>query len=90
MMYGAMSISKNSHGGNTLAFVGTINSECTRVFSDCKRVGNKESIPSETIEQIFVNWAKTYFQTNKKVPDLIMLYREGLSIPQIEDQLPRM
>lgn len=34
-MYGALSISKGSKG-YTLAFVGTINSDCTRVFSDCK------------------------------------------------------
>lgn len=46
MMYGALSISKNSKGGSTLAFVGTINSECTRVFSDCKKVANKENIPA--------------------------------------------
>lgn len=35
VMYGALSISKGSKG-NTLAFVGTINSDCTKVFSDCK------------------------------------------------------
>lgn len=35
VMYGALSISKGSKG-YTLAFVGTINSDCTRVFSDYK------------------------------------------------------
>ncbi len=39
-MYGAISISKGRQG-NTLAFVGTINSDCTRVFSDCQ-VGIKD------------------------------------------------
>ena len=28
--------------------------------------------------------------TNKKVPDVIMIYREGLSVPQIKMQLPKM
>lgn len=35
MMYGALSISKGQKG-YTLAFVGTTNSDCTKVFSDCK------------------------------------------------------
>lgn len=34
-MYGALSISKGKKG-NTLAFVGTINNQCSKVFSDCK------------------------------------------------------
>ncbi len=41
------------------------------------------------MEDIFTNWAKTYYQTNKKVPNLIMLYREGLSDRQTKDQLSR-
>lgn len=40
LMYGALSISKGAKG-HTLAFVGTINNECTRVFSDCK-IGIKD------------------------------------------------
>lgn len=42
------------------------------------------------LEDIFVSWAKNYFQTNnKKIPDTIILYREGLSDIQTKDQLPR-
>lgn len=45
MMYGALSISKGKKG-NTLAFVGTINDECTKVISDCKiGIKDKENIP---------------------------------------------
>lgn len=75
-MYGALSISKGSKG-YTLAFVGTINGECTKVFSDCKvGIKDKENIPVEVLEDMFVNWAKSYFQTNnKKVPEHIILYR---------------
>lgn len=35
-MCGGISISKSSKGGNTLAFVGTGNPECTKTFNDCK------------------------------------------------------
>lgn len=45
LMYGALSISKGSKG-NTLAFVGTINDECTKVVSDCKvGIKDKQNIP---------------------------------------------
>ena len=89
-MYGALSVSKGAKGF-TLAFVGTINDQCTKVFSDIRmQIKRKEQIPVDLLEQIFINWAKTYYQTNnKKVPDTIILYREGLSEVQTRDQLPR-
>lgn len=34
-MYGALSLSKGK-GGFTLAFVGTINNQCTKVYSEVK------------------------------------------------------
>jgi hypothetical protein len=40
MMYGALSVSK-AKKGYTLAFIGTINSECTKIFSDCKNIKDK-------------------------------------------------
>lgn len=91
LMYGALSISKGDRG-HTLAFVGTINSECTKVFSACKYgIKDKENIPVKDIEDIFVNWAKSYYQNNnRKAPELIILYREGLSIPQTAAQIPKM
>lgn len=41
------------------------------------------------MEEIFITWARNYYQENKKVPNLIILYREGLSVPQTKAQLPR-
>lgn len=62
LMYGALSISKGDKG-HTLAFVGTINSQCTKVFSACKYgIKDKENIPVKDFEDIFINWAKSYYQ----------------------------
>lgn len=36
---------------------------------------------------MLVNWAKNYVGLNKKGPELIMIYREGLSQQQIERQV---
>lgn len=86
-MYGAFSISKGKKGF-TLAFVGTLNSENTRVFSFCKTgYPRKEAIPKNDFSQIYKDWAKSFVSENKCGPDLIMVYREGLSIPQIQLQL---
>lgn len=86
-MYGAFSLSKGKKGF-TLAFVGSLNTKNTKVFSQC-RIGykRKEQIPQADFDSIFLNWAKNYVQENKAGPDLIMIYREGLSIPQIQVQL---
>lgn len=90
VMYGSLSLSKGKNG-YTMAFVGTINNECTKVFSDCKiGIKDKENIPVKDLEDIYVNWARSFYTTNnKQVPNLILLYREGLSDQQIKSQLPR-
>lgn len=89
-MYGAISMSKCAKGKYTLAFVGTIDPTFTKVYSSCKiGIETKEAIPVKDLESIFYDWAKTFFMKNKKVPDTIILYREGLSDPQAKDQLPR-
>ena len=87
VMYGAFSISKGKRGF-TLAFVGTRDKDHTKVFSFCKTgYPRKEDIPRKDFETIFLNWAKSYVQANKVGPELILIYREGLSIPQIETQV---
>lgn len=91
IMYGALSLSKGKNG-YTMAFVGTINDECTRVFSDCKvGIKDKENIPVKDLEDIYINWARNYYIFDKKrvLPNVIVLYREGLSDQQIKNQLPR-
>ena len=89
IMYGALSLSKGKKG-YTLAFVGTCSADCTKVYSECKiGLKRKEEIPPETLNNIFYNWARTYFKTTKTVPGIIMMYREGLSEAQTKQQLGR-
>ena len=91
IMYGALSISKNKQG-YTLAFVGSINDDCTLVYSDVKvRLQDKEGIKVEVMQEMFINWARSYYRQSgrKDVPDTIILYREGLSDIQAKQQLPR-
>jgi hypothetical protein len=64
-MYGAFAISKGKKGF-TLAFVGSLNSENTKVYNTC-RIGykRKEDIPKADFDVIFYNWAKCYVMENK-------------------------
>jgi aubergine len=86
-MYGSFAISKGKKGF-TLAFTGTLDPLFTRIFNYCKTgYKNKEAIPVEDFELILVTWAKNYVGVNKKGPELIMIYREGLSTQQIQRQV---
>jgi len=41
------------------------------------------------LENIFVSWAKSYFlNSGKQAPEVIIIYREGLSDMQVDKQLP--
>lgn len=89
VMYGAVSLSKGKKGF-TLAFVGTCSPDSTKVYSECKvGIKRKEEIPPDTLNTIFYNWARTYFKNNKVVPNVILLYREGLSDAQVKVQVQR-
>ena len=44
-------------------------------------------MPAGLLENIFVAWAKNYYKLNKSAPDIIMVYREGLSNTQIKHQV---
>ena len=51
------------------------------------RIQRKEEISVALLRDIFVEWAKSYYIHNKKVPKVILLYREGLSDIQAQQQL---
>lgn len=87
MMYGGISISKGK-GGYSMAFVGTINNEGTKVYSACKaKIARKEQIPKTVFESMFKNWAKNYCGTVKTPPSLILIYRDGLSTTQVSAEM---
>jgi hypothetical protein len=86
-MYGSFAISKGKKGF-TMAFTGTVNNEFTKVFNYCKTgYKSKDNIPQADFETMLVNWAKYYVGFNKKGPELIIVYREGLSTQQMERQV---
>lgn len=79
-MYGGLTISKGKYG-SFLSFVGNINNECTNFYGICKKIADKNaSISDKVLFQMFVDWAKQYFKKNdRRIPDIIMLYREGFN-----------
>jgi len=86
-MYGSFAISKGKKGF-TLAFVGTLDANFTKVFCYCKTgYTTKENIAQADFENLFVNWAKNYVALNKEGPQLIIVYREGLSEQQTRRQV---
>ena len=76
IMYCGISFSKGPKGF-TLGFVGTISKDFTELHSDSKcRIQAKEQVPVNVFETIFIEWAKKYYQNNKKtLPDTIVIYR---------------
>lgn len=59
-MYGAFSISKGKKGF-TLAFVGTLNQENTKIYNYCKTgYARKEGIPKNDFNHIYKEWAKNF------------------------------
>ncbi len=79
VMYGAVATSKGKNG-NFLSFVGSINNSCTNFYGNCKKISINEPISDKMLLDIFSEWAKQYFlNNNRKVPDAILLFREGLN-----------
>jgi hypothetical protein len=67
-------------GGITLGFVGTVNPELNLSFSDCKLIKGKEGISTALYSSLFTQWLQNWFMGNgKKLPDVLVLYREGLN-----------
>ena len=74
-------------GGNTLGFVGSVNPELNMSFADCKLVRGKEGISAALYSGLFTQWLQNWFTRNeKKLPDVLVLYREGLNEVQAKFQ----
>lgn len=46
----------------------------------------KELNSIETYEKLMIDWIKSFFVLKKSMPDVIMLYREGLTEKQLNTQ----
>ena len=42
----------------------------------------------EMFEQLFLDWIKTSFKVTRKIPNILIIYREGLTESQAKAQLP--
>jgi hypothetical protein len=63
-MYGSFANSKNRMG-YTLAFVGTLDKDFTKIYSFCQPgYKSRESIPQSVYYQIFTNWARNFVMSN--------------------------
>ena len=80
----------NSKGkkGSTLAFSGTINQDLNSYFSDCKQIKSKEDDAKALYAGIFTQWLQNWFMNNnKKLPRVIVVYREGLNEVQARHRM---
>ena len=60
--YCSLSSSKGK-GGFTISFVGTINNECTQVFSEyALKMKRKDIIDQAILKDWYVNWIKAYYK----------------------------
>ena len=83
----AVASSKGKKGSN-VAFVGTVNKDLNSYFSDCKMIHKKEDNSQDLYIQIFTQWLQDWFKNNeKKLPNVLVFYREGLNTVQAKIQL---
>jgi hypothetical protein len=65
------------------SFVGTRSNDLTQHYSDYETIQQKEFIPEAVLSKFVSGWLKEYFKTEgKKLPGVILLYREGLNEKQ--------
>jgi hypothetical protein len=71
--------------GTSIAFVGTTDLELTKYFCDEKRANQKSDVSTAIFSSIFTQWIKKWYDSNeKKLPNTIIVYREGLNEVQAQ------
>ena len=84
---GGIASSKGKKGTN-IAFVGSTNKDLKSYFSDCKMVKQKTDLSSALFSGLFLQWIQNWFMKNeKKLPKVLVIYREGLNEVQAKLQL---
>ena len=82
--YGAISTSRTG-STNTISFVGSVSTSCSKKYSNYWIVKKKEDVPNEFYKETFHNWIKSYVKENKKFPELFIIYRESVGDSQQKD-----
>lgn len=80
----------NSKGkkGSNVAFVGSTTEDLSQYFSDCKVVNKREDNTKAMYQEIFTQWLQNWYKmNNKKLPNVLVFYREGLNAVQARHQL---
>ena len=66
-----------------MGFVGTTTANQSKVYSDAAAVTEQELELPETYEKLMSLWLKAFI-TNERLPDVTVLYREGLNLKDLE------
>ncbi|KAG8178643.1 hypothetical protein JTE90_010554 [Oedothorax gibbosus] len=84
MVCGMDTYHDNSNGRRSvLAFVASINQNRTRWFSKTK-IQNQGQEVADCLAVLFLEAIRKYFQVNHKLPDRIIMYRDGVGDGQME------
>lgn len=68
-----------TRGASVLAFIASLNDSCTRYFSDVVFHRSGEEISRGTaVKECMTNALKMYHEVNKKLPQTIIIYRDGV------------
>lgn len=68
--------------------VGSTNCTQTKIYNYCQTgLQSREAVSLDALEQFYNHWIWEYYQNEKKLPDTLVIYREGLSDSQLKRNL---
>lgn len=80
-------IDVDNESNYAVAFVGTYTGDLSKVYSNVAMVKDLEELSKvKLFEDLMIDWIKYFYINQKVMPDIIMLYREGLTEKQVEAQ----
>lgn len=85
MIGGVAFDNKLVRGKKSAAFVGTTNLNLTRYYSDYKLLENMKEQRITCLEEMSLNWARTFCKNVGKVPEYIVVFRESVGEGSIDN-----
>lgn len=80
-------IDRENRASHSLGFVGTYTEDLSKIYSNAMMVEDEKDLEKvDTFEKLMIDWIKNFFIAQKSMPDVIMLYREGLTEKQVQNQ----